>query len=387
MTDTLQQTETLLADLIAIPTISADSNLEMIALLADRLGDCGAQVDIMTDHTGSKANLLARLGPNAPGGIMLSGHSDVVPVADQDWTTDPFKMTAKDDRLFGRGTCDMKGFIAACVTMAPVFAARSLSQPLYFAFTYDEEVGCLGARNLTHILRNRDIKPDIAIIGEPTQMRLIQGHKGCCEYTTRFTGAEGHGSRPDLGVNALDFAVRYASRLSELGQSLRHRAPPGSQFEPPWTTINIGRLQAGHVHNVIPGLAEIDWEMRPVQPGDREYVRNAIDSYARDTLLPEMRLTAPGASIERTTIGEIEGLAPTEPNPARDLVAELTGANGADLIAFGTEAGLFQSIGMSAIVCGPGAIEQAHKPDEYISRDQLAQCLAMLDGLADKIAQ
>lgn len=381
------ETESLLADLIALPTISADSNLEMIALLANRLGDCGCHVELQTDDSGTKANLLARLGPEQPGGILLSGHTDVVPVADQDWSSDPFAMTIRDDRLYGRGTCDMKGFIAAAVTMAPHYAAQNLTRPLYFAFTHDEEVGCMGARNLVDLIRDRPLRPDLAIIGEPTQMRLIEGHKGCCEYTTRFTGHEGHGSRPDLGVNAVDYAVRYAVRLAELARELPARAPDGSRFEPPWTTINIGRLSGGHVHNVIPGLAELDWEMRPVQDCDQAYVRDAIDDYAQNTLLPEMQRIAPDARIERDTIGEVAGLMPMTENAARDLVAELTGANGADLVAFGTESGLFQSLGMSAIVCGPGAIEQAHKPDEYLSRDQLGQCLTMLHRLTEKLIQ
>lgn len=385
MTDLTATTE-LLGDLIALPTISTDSNLEMIALLANRLGDLGAHVDIQTDHTGTKANLLARIGPEEPGGIMLSGHTDVVPVEDQDWTSDPFAMRRADGKLFGRGTCDMKGFIAAAVAMAPRFAAQDLRRPVTFAFTHDEEVGCLGARNLQDILRNSDTRPALAIIGEPTEMRIIEGHKGCCEYTTRFTGLEGHGSRPELGVNAVEYAARYIGRLLDLREHLRHRAPPGSLFEPPWTTINIGRMSGGHAHNVIPGLAEIDWEMRPVQDSDQAFVREEIERYVRTSLLPAMRRVDPEATIETEVIGEVAGLEPMDMNAARDLVARLTGANGTDLVSFGTEAGLFQQLGMSAVICGPGSIAQAHKPDEFIEVDQMSQCLDMLHKLADQIA-
>lgn len=385
MTD-LKTTTDLLGDLIALPTISADSNLEMIALLANRLGDHGAHVEIQTDETGTKANLLARIGPDEPGGVMLSGHSDVVPVEDQDWTSDPFKMREADGRLYGRGTCDMKGFIAAATAMAPRFAAKKLRRPITFAFTHDEEVGCLGARNLQDILRNSDTRPALAIIGEPTEMRIIEGHKGCCEYTTRFTGLEGHGSRPELGVNAVEHAARYIGRLMDLREDLRHRAPSGSLFEPPWTTINIGRLSGGHVHNVIPGLAEVDWEMRPVQDSDQAFVKDEIERYVRNTLLPAMRQVDPEADIITEVIGEVAGLEPMEDNAARDLVAQLTGANGCDLVSFGTEAGLFQQLGMSAVICGPGSIAQAHKPDEFIEIDQMVQCLAMLDKLVDQMS-
>lgn len=381
----LATTQSLLGELIALPTVSSDSNLEMIVLLANRLGDMGADVEIHADETGTKANLLARIGPDEPGGIMLSGHTDVVPVTDQDWTTDPFVMYEAEGRLFGRGTCDMKGFIAAAVAMAPRLASADLRRPVTFAFTHDEEVGCLGARNLSEILRDRETRPSLAIIGEPTEMRIIEGHKGCCEYTTRFTGLEGHGSRPELGINAVEYAVRYVTRLMNLRERLRHRAPPGSAFEPPWSTINIGRLSGGHAHNVIPGLAEVDWEVRPVQDADRAFVRSEIDAYVAKTLLPEMRRTHPDAEVILQVVGEIVGLEPMEDNAARDLVARLTGANGTDLVAFGTEAGLFQEIGMSAVICGPGSIAQAHKPDEYIEVSQLAACLDMLDRLVDQI--
>ena len=385
MTD-LTATTDLLGELIALPTVSADSNLEMIALLANRLGDLGARVEILTDSTGTKANLLATLGPEEPGGIMLSGHTDVVPVEDQDWSSDPFEMREDGGMLYGRGTCDMKGFIAACTAIAPRLAETQLRRPVTFAFTHDEEVGCLGARNLQDILRDRPIRPALAIIGEPTEMRIIEGHKGCCEYTTRFTGLEGHGSRPELGVNAVEYAVRYVARLLELREHLRHRAPPGSLFEPPWSTINIGRLTGGHVHNVIPGLAEVDWEMRPVQDTDRLYVREDIEAYVTGTLLPAMRAVDPEADIVTEVIGEVAGLEPMDDNAARDLVARLTGSNGTDLVSFGTEAGLFQQLGMSAVICGPGSIAQAHKPDEFIELDQLSQCLTMLHRLADQIA-
>lgn len=381
----LDDTKTLLAELIGFPTISLGSNLDMIHHLAARLEAVGAEVNIWQDKTGTRANLFATLGPKGDGGIVLSGHSDVVPVADQDWTSDAFEMVERDGKWFGRGACDMKGFIAATVAMAPYFASLDLKRPLHFAFTYDEETGCFGAQALAESLRAHGFKPAIAIVGEPTSMRVIEGHKGCYEYSTHFTGLEGHGSGPDMGVNAVEYAVRYVSKLLELKAALRSRAPEGSKFEPPWTTINTGVLMGGVAHNVIPGKARIDWEMRPVQKSDADFVKETLHDYCTHQLIPAMQAVHPKAGIETEVIAEVEGLEPMDTSEARELVMELTGANGTGLVPFGTEAGIFQGLGMSVVVCGPGSIEQAHKPDEYVSVDQMEQCLEMLHRLSAKL--
>lgn len=384
---TLARTSDILKDLIGFPTVSADSNLDMIDHMANLLSEAGARVDLFQDDSGTKANLFATIGPDREGGIVLSGHSDVVPVTDQYWTSDPFRMVERDGALYGRGACDMKGFIAAALAMAPDYAARDLKRPIHFAFTYDEEVGCLGARSLVLALQARGIRPSMAIVGEPTDMRIIEGHKGCCEYTVEFRGLEGHGSNPDRGVNAVEYAVAYVARLMELRHQLRHRTPVGSRFEPPWTTINIGRLAGGVAHNVIASRAELDWEMRPVQDSDADFVKKTLADYCNDVLLPQMQAVCPEADITTYIIGEVCGLEPMEDNEARRLVAELTGANGADVVAFGTEAGLFQQMGLSAVLCGPGSIEQAHKADEFVSLSQLDQCLSMLQGLGDRLTR
>jgi acetylornithine deacetylase len=279
----------------------------------------------------------------------------------------------------------MKGFIAACIAMAPELAAQVRNRPLHFAFTHDEEVGCLGAQALVDILRDKPFTPGVAIIGEPTEMRIIEGHKGCCEYTTHFHGLAGHGSTPERGVNAVEYAVRYVSRLLDLRTALKGRAPAGSPFSPPWTTINPGALHGGVAHNVIAETASVEWEMRPVQDSDARFVRGEMQNYVDTVLLPEMQAIHPGAAIHTEVIGEVAGLEPADENLARDIVAELTGANGADVVAFGTEAGLFADLGMSAVVCGPGSIEQAHKADEFIAREQLAQCLTMLERLGGQL--
>ena len=386
MTTMLSDTVALLGDLISFPTVSDLSNLDMIAYLAYRLEETGASVEVLHDELGHKANLFATIGPEVDGGIVLSGHSDVVPVKDQDWASDPFEMIEHDGRLYGRGSCDMKGFIAAATAMAPLFAERVRERPVHFAFTYDEEVGCFGARALVKYLKNKGLHPDIAVVGEPTSMRVIEGHKGCNEYTTRFSGLAGHGSAPERGVNAVEYAVRYVGRLLELKDALRARAPAGSRFDPPWTTINTGSLKGGVLHNVIAGSATVEWEMRPVQQADADFVKSDLKDYCEKTLLPAMRRVCPEAAITTETIGEVDGLQPAEINEARDIVMELTGANATDLVAFGTEAGIFQSLGMSAVICGPGSIDQAHKPDEFVSIDQLQQCIDMLDRLTRKLA-
>ncbi len=382
----LSRTREILGRLIGFPTVSADSNLDLIDYAADLLSDAGADVSISRDESGTKANLFATIGPKADGGIVLSGHTDVVPVIEQDWASDPFVMEERDGRLFGRGTCDMKGFIAACLAMAPEFAASELRRPLHFALTYDEEIGCFGARALMAELAKADFQPSVAIIGEPTTMRMIEGHKGCYEYTTEFTGLAGHASQPDRGINAVEYAARYIARLLDLGEELKTRAPKGNRFDPPWTTLQVGRIEGGAARNVIARTCDVEWEMRPVQTSDADFVKSGIGAYVDEVLLPAMKAVSPEADIVTRTIGEVEGLQVATESEARAIVSELTGATEADVAAFGTEAGLFQAAGMSAVICGPGSIQQAHKPDEFIELDQLQACLDMLERLKTKIS-
>ncbi|MEM7731447.1 MAG: acetylornithine deacetylase [Pseudomonadota bacterium] len=383
--DTLAKTRDMLGDLIAFPTVSSDSNLDIIAYLAQRLEEAGARIEILPDETGEKANLFGTLGPDTDGGIVLSGHTDVVPVTDQVWASDPFTMEERDARLYGRGSCDMKGFVAACTVLAPYFASRVKDQPVHFAYTYDEETGCFGAEALVGRLANLGVAPSLAIVGEPTSMRVIDGHKGCYEYTTHFSGLAGHGSAPDLGVNAVEFASQFVGKIISLKAELYDRTPADSEFQPPYTTLNTGSLIGGVAHNVIPDRATVEWDMRPVQPSDAAYVKDALKRLCEDELLPAMRAIDPAAAITTEVLAEVEGLMPMPHNAARDLVMDLTGANGTDLVAFGTEAGLFQQAGMAVAICGPGSIEQAHKADEYLEIEQLSACLGMLERLGERL--
>jgi acetylornithine deacetylase len=382
----LPETVEILRDLVAFPTVSADSNLDLIAYVTTRLESRGARLRVTRDVAGDKANVFATLGPEGDGGIVLSGHTDVVPVEGQAWSSDPFALSERGGRLYGRGSCDMKGFIAAALAFAPLYAAQTLTRPLHFAFTHDEEVGCLGAQAMLPDLAAAGIRPAICIVGEPTDMRIIEGHKGCCEYTTTITGLEGHASRPELGVNAIDYAVRYVGRLMEIGAALRDRTPPSSAFAPPWSTVQVGKINGGVARNTIAGKCTVEWELRPVNAEDFRYAKTAIGDYVARELLPAMRAAAPSAGIVTEVIGEVTGLEPMHPNEAEALVRALTGDRTlAQFVSFGTEAGLFQQYGISTVICGPGSIEQAHKPDEFIELDQLSACLDMIGALLPRL--
>ena len=377
--DTLE----ILADLIGFQTVSQDSNLEMIAYINQRLDQIGARTYLTLNPEGTKANLFATLGPpEEDGGIVLSGHTDVVPVEGQDWSSDPFTATLRDRRVYGRGACDMKGFIACAMAFAPHFQEIDLKRPIHLAFTYDEEVGCLGGQVMLRELQAVGRKPSLCIVGEPTMMKIIEGHKGCCEYTTSFTGLEGHGSMPEHGVNAVEYAARFVMRLLEIGEDLRARAPEDSRFEPPWSTIQIGRMAGGIARNIIAGSCAVEWELRNINTADFDFSHERIRAFVETELLPRMRAVYPDAAIITETIGEVAGLEPMSRSEAVALVRALTGnEEKAECVSFSTEAGLFQQLGVDTVICGPGSIEQAHKPDEFIALDQMSACLEMIEGL------
>jgi acetylornithine deacetylase len=381
----LEAARSILADLIAIPTVSADSNLQLIAYAQEKLDALGAGAQMTLDASGTKANLFATIGPEVDGGVVLSGHTDVVPVEGQEWASDPFAADERDGRIYGRGACDMKGFIACALALAPRFAAAELKRPVHLALTYDEEVGCLGAQVMLKALAEAGRRPAVCIIGEPTEMRIIEGHKGCYEYTTAFTGLEGHCSYPDRGVNAIEYAARFIGTLLDVGEALKRRAAAGSPFDPPWSTIQTGTIRGGIARNVIPRTCEVEWELRPVSRADAEFALAAIRACAHEGLLPQMRRHFAEASIVTRVIGEVEGLEPMPASEALALAQELTGGNSRDVVSFGTEAGLFQKHGIQTVVCGPGSIMQAHKPDEFVALDQLEQCLGMITRLIGKL--
>jgi acetylornithine deacetylase len=373
----------ILTDLIGFKTISGEDNSLLIDYCDDILKKLGATSFRTYDDEKKRVNLFATLkakNSNTKKPIILSGHTDVVPVS-KGWSSDPFTATVKEDKLYGRGSCDMKGFIACALAYAPVFSKSNLDRDIHFSFTFDEETACQGAPILIEELKKRDIKDGICIIGEPTNMKIIDAHKGCYEYTTYFKGLAGHSSAPHKGVSAVEYASRYVNKLIELREKLKERAPKDSIFDPPHSTLSIGGVFGGIAHNVIADKCHVNWETRPVVKEDGVFLNQEIDKYANDVLLPDMKKIFSPSSIEKNIIGEIVGFDREEKSDACELISNLTGDNSRQVVSFGTEAGLFQEIGISTVVCGPGSIEQAHKIDEFIVLDELKKCLDLLDGI------
>ena len=373
----------ILTDLIAFKTVSGENNNSLINYCDEILKKLGATSFKTFDNEKKRVNLFATLKAKKSNGkkpIILSGHTDVVPVS-KSWSTDPFKATIKGNKLYGRGACDMKGFIACTLAYAPIYSKTNLDRDIHFSFTFDEETACQGAPILIEELKKKGIKDGICIIGEPTNMKIIDAHKGCYEYTTYFEGLAGHSSAPHKGVSAVEYAARYVNKLIELRQKLIDRAPKDSIFDPPYSTLQIGGVFGGIAHNVIADKCHVNWETRPVVKEDGVFLNSELDKYANEVLLPEMRKIYPNSSIKKKIIGEIIGFDRDTKSDACELVSSLTGDNSREVVSFGTEAGLFQEIGISTVVCGPGSIEQAHKIDEYIVLDELKKCLDLLEGI------
>ena len=378
----------ILSELIKFQTVSGTSNIELIEYCEKKLSVLGATSFKTFDQKKLRANLFSTINGGEKlngGGIILSGHTDVVPASTKDWSSNPFIANERDNKIFGRGSCDMKGFIACTLALAPYFASANLKKPIHFSYTYDEETACQGAPVMLQELKKRKINCSVCIVGEPTNMKAIQAHKGCYEYSTHFFGLAGHGSAPDKGVNAVEYATKFINKLMELREELKKRVPKNSVFTPPFTTLQIGRIKGGSARNVIADKCTVDWELRPVVFEDGLFVNQTMDNYVNDILLPEMRRTYPKSKIEKEIIGEIIGFDKEENSEAVNLICNLTGDNSRDVVSFGTEAGLFQELGISTVVCGPGSIEQAHKIDEYVSFNELKLCLKMLIDLKEQI--
>ena len=376
----------ILSDLISFQTISGEDNNSLINYCDEILNKLGATSFKTFDDEKKRVNLFATLkakNSNGKAPIILSGHTDVVPVS-KGWSTDPFKATVKGDKLYGRGSCDMKGFIACVLAYAPIFSKSNLNRDIHFSFTFDEETACIGAPILIKELKKRGFNKGICIVGEPTNMKIIDAHKGAYEYTTFFEGLAGHSSQPHKGVSAVEYAAKYVNKLIELRQKLKDRVPSNSIFSPPYSTLSIGGIFGGIAHNVIADKCHVKWETRPVVKEDAIFLNSEMDKYVNNILLPEMRKVFPDSKIVKETIGEIIGFDRKEKSEACEFVSSITGDNSREVVSFGTEAGLFQEIGISTAVCGPGSIEQAHKIDEFIKLDEISKCLKFLDGVKDK---
>ena len=383
----IESTMELLERLVGFETVSASSNLELVQFVEAYLAEHGIAASLSFDATGRKANVFATIGPHVDGGIVLCGHTDVVPVDDQRWNSEPFALMRRNGRLYGRGSADMKGFIACALAQVPAYLAAPLRLPMHLAFTFDEEVGSCGAPILVEQIRGLDYTPRIAIVGEPTEMRLISGHKGGYEMITTITGLEGHASDPRRGVNAISYATRFIARLDDIAEELAAQPVETSPFDPAYTTISVGTIHGGTARNVIPGTCSFDWEIRPVRSGDPPTILATMDAFVREELLPEMRARAPNADIATHLFAACPGLEHDPDSEAVALVRELTGLNATEVVPFGTDAGHLQQGGLSCVVFGPGSIEQAHKPDEFIAVDQLEACLRFLDRLREWLSR
>ena len=373
----------LLERLVGFDTVSAKSNLALIDFVSTLLAQHGVTARRTHDAGGEKANLYATIGPDRPGGIVLSGHTDVVPVEGQPWSSDPFTLTRRGTRLYGRGTCDMKGFIAVALSLLPEMLEKPLARPIHFAFSFDEEVGCLGVHHLLAELGRALPQPAISVIGEPTLMRPVTAHKGIHGFATTVLGRDGHSSAPQRGAGAIVPAAQAIAFLGRLAEELKAAAPEGSPFDPPYTTLNIGTVAGGTAINILPRECRFVWEFRPIPETDPPALLARFQRHVEEEILPPFRVAAQEAEIRTVQLCAAPPLRPEPGSPAERLALRLTGANSSGAVAFATEAGLFQAKGISAVVCGPGSIAQAHQPDEFVEEGQLAECEAMLRKLIE----
>ncbi|WEA08318.1 acetylornithine deacetylase (plasmid) [Pantoea dispersa] len=372
----------LLEHLVVFDTTSRESNLALIDFCWRYLSGLGVTCELMHNAERSKANLYARLGPAGSGGVMLSGHSDVVPVDGQTWTVPPFALTERDGKLYGRGTADMKGFLACMLAAVPHFLAQPLRQPLHLAISYDEEVGCLGVRSLVDSLAQRSDRPAICLIGEPTELRPVLGHKGKLAMRCEVQGAACHSAYAPQGVNAIEYAAKLIQRLTVIGERLAAPERQDARFDPPFTTVQTGVIHGGRALNIVPDACSFDFEVRTLPQEDAQQVADELVTYAQQTLEPQMRAVQPASAIRFSPLSAYPGLDTAAHSAAAQLIARLSDSDSFGTVAFGTEGGLFAAAGIPCVVCGPGSMEQGHKPDEFITLAQLDACDSLLRRLA-----
>ncbi len=376
----------LLERLIGFATVSRDSNLELIEFIRDYLAQHDVESELFYNAERTKANLFATIGPRDRGGIVLSGHTDVVPVDGQPWTVDAFRLTEKDGRLYGRGAADMKGFLASVLAAVPVLLKRELRLPVHLAFSYDEEVGCLGVRPMLAQLAQRAHKPVLCLIGEPTSLKPVLGHKGKRAMRCQVKGAPCHSAYAPYGVNAIQYAARLINRLEEIGEKLAQPEHHDARFDPPYSTVQTGTIKGGRALNIVPAECEFDFEVRALPGFDASTVAADLQTYAQAELLPKMRAVKSDTDITLEALSAYPGLATPPDSEAARLLALLSGSSDFGTVAFGTEGGLFDHAGIPTVVCGPGSMDQGHKPDEFVTVEQLRDCDAMLIRLADHLS-
>ncbi len=367
--------------LVRMNTVSANSNLALIHFIRDELQALGVRSRLTYNADRTKANLFATLGEGKPAGIILSGHTDTVPWDGQDWSVDPLSATVKDARLYGRGSADMKSFIAIALAHAPLFLASDTPFAVHFAFSYDEEVGCFGVRDLIADMRDAAIAPLACIVGEPTNMVPAIAHKGVYRYKCCVRGKEAHSSLTPQSVNAIEMAARLVGKVRDMGEAFERDEPRYDGFDVPFSTTSVGQFHGGIADNVVPRDAEFRYEFRDLPTADARAMQAEVVAHARG-LEPAMKRVAPDAGFSFETICEIPSFLGSPGDAVTRLAQRLSGEAGTTLVAFGTEAGLFKQSGIPTVVCGPGSINQAHQPDEFVSLEQLARCEAFMQGLA-----
>jgi len=378
--------EEMLAKLVSFDTTSVRSNLELIHWVQEYLEGFGVKSNLIHNAQKTKANLHAVIGPeDKQGGVMLSGHTDVVPVEGQDWSSDPFTLRAHDGLLHGRGTCDMKGFIAVALSRLPAMAEKPLARPIHFAFSYDEEVGCLGARDIVTHLEKLPVKPGFCVVGEPTGMKAITGHKGICDFECVVHGREAHSSLAPYNVNAVEAAAELVAYIKSVARRMESEGPFNKQFDPPFTTVHTGLIKGGTAVNIVPNRCEVAFEIRNIPEVDTDALAEEIRQYAFKNLEPRMKAIDPKTGFHFHTHAKVPAFDISNDDPAVAMVMALSGANAAEKVSFATEAGLFQNGGIPTVVCGPGHIAQAHKPDEYVSQEQMTKCGHFMDRIVEKM--
>lgn len=361
----------MLKTLVGFPTVSKDTNLPLIDFVDDWLRENGVEAVRILNDVGTKANLYATIGPMVEGGVVLSGHSDVVPIDGQPWDTDPFELTQNEDKLYGRGTCDMKGFSAIALSLVPEM--KSLRKPIHIALSYDEEIGCLGAPRLIKQMKEQIPQPAAVIVGEPSMMDTVTAHKGLSAFRTVVTGYEAHSSQTHRGVSAVMNAARLINWLSERDSHFKDSTPINNGFSPHHTTVHSGVVHGGTALNIISRKCEFLWDVRTIPDGPAANVYSEFQEYCNDILLPTMRSVHKGADIQTTALADVPPMREILDNPALKLAQDLTGNTVRSRVAYVAEAGQFQEAGFPTVICGPGSIDQAHQPNEFISINQMEQ--------------
>lgn len=384
---TLTSTINILERLVSFESISARPTHDIVQYICDYLAEHGVKAELSYDQQGSRANIFATFGPEIDGGIVLNGHTDVVPVKGQSWSSDPFVLTRKGSRLYGRGSVDMKGFLACVLASVPVFQAAELTKPIHIAFSYDEEIGGLGMPVLLESMQKSGVKPSIVIVGEPTEMALITGHKGGFEMRTEIVGYEVHSCNPTLGVSAISIAAKLIQKIDSIAQCMASMPHLHSRFDPPYCTFNVGTIEGGMARNATAGSCHFNWEFRPMPGEDGLQIITEITDFAHNELLPTMKAVHSDCSINIITEAPVPALDDRNAAVAAEFVSQITGLNSRDVVSFGTDAGYFSSAGISTVVIGPGSISRAHKPDEYIETEELEQGLHFLEKMVLKLSR